>query len=457
MNILLTGGTGLIGQQLGQALVRLGHTVTVVTRSQSAAVSLSYPARCLVWDLEAKELSAEHLRGIDAIIHLAGENVAQRWTALAKKKILTSRVDGTRNLLANLAESSVQVVVAASAIGIYGDGGEQSFDENAGPGSDFLSDVVVQWENQVNQSVKASKKSIRTVIQRLGVVLSANGGALEKMLLPFQASVGGQIGNGRQWMSWVHIDDVINAFLSALSDQRYQGVYNVVSPFPVTNRSFSIELAQVLKRGLFLPVPQVAMQILYGEMSQVILASTKVLPQRLLQMGFKFRFENIEQALSDLLDGFQDRCFRLQFQQYLPIPRGQLFTYFLNVENLAKITPPDMHFRNVGKVPNPIYAGLEIEHKVRLKGVPMTWRSLIAEINPNESFRDVQLKGPYQKWSHRHAFADLGSGTVLTDDIVYQLPMGALGLIGWFFVKSELNKAFKHRQTMLWKDFNPSF
>jgi uncharacterized protein (TIGR01777 family) len=252
------------------------------------------------WDPAAGTVDPAALEGLDEVVHLAGETVSGRWTDAKKERILRSRVDGTRTLSEALAglERRPRVLVQASAVGYYGDRGAEQLTEDSPPGDGFLSEVVREWEAA---SRPAEEAGIRVVRLRFGIVLSPAGGALRTMLRPFRLGVGGKLGSGRQWMSWVSIDDVVGAIRHALATEELAGVANTVAPNPVTNAEFTKTLGRVIGRPTLLPVPGAALRLALGEFSQEALASTRVVPRRLLETGYEFRHPDLEQALRHVL------------------------------------------------------------------------------------------------------------------------------------------------------------
>jgi uncharacterized protein (TIGR01777 family) len=306
MRITVTGATGLIGPHVIAALQQRGAQVSVLTRDAERArkrldgAGLA-PVEAFDWDLLHEPAPSQALEGRDAVVHLAGENVAQRWSASAKQAIRESRVTGTRNLLAGLraTESAPSVLVSSSAIGYYGARGEEPLDEEAPPGSDFLAEVCVEWERE---SAKASAElGMRVVLVRTGVVLDKSGGALEKMLPPFRLGVGGPVAGGRQFISWIHRDDVVGMIVTALEDKRWSGPVNATAPEPLSNRDFSRALGRALNRPAFLPVPGVALQLLYGEMAEIVTEGARVVPAKPLVLGYEFLHPRLDEALSSAL------------------------------------------------------------------------------------------------------------------------------------------------------------
>ena len=296
MNVLLTGSSGLIGSALAPALSGDGHRVRRLRRAASTA------AGATSWNPADGAFAAGALDGIDAVVHLAGENIAGgRWTAARKARIRDSRVDGTRRLSEALAALDVppRVLVAASAIGYYGDRGDALLDESAAPGTGFLPAVSRSWETA---AAPARDAGIRVVQLRIGIVLSPAGGALAQMLLPFRLGVGGVLGSGDQYMSWIALDDVVGVVRHALADESLSGPVNTVAPQAVTNREFTRTLGKVLRRPTILPAPAFALRVALGEMADaLLLASTRVDPAALRATTFEFRHPQLDGALRQLL------------------------------------------------------------------------------------------------------------------------------------------------------------
>ena len=297
MNITVTGATGFIGAQLMRKLLAAGHTVHALARKRPPTLPAS--VRFSEWDSTRGEPPRESLAIADAIVNLAGEPVAQRWTPEVKRRIRGSRVDGTRHLVNALSTQSrrPQALVNASAIGIYGSRGDEILTEDSEPGYDFLARVVIDWEKSAEL---AESLGIRVVRLRFGMVLG-NGGALAKMLPPFRLGLGGRIGSGKQWMSWIHIDDLTSLILSAVTNAAAHGPMNATAPNPATNADFTKALGAVLHRPAILPVPKFALKLIFGEMSTVVLASQRVLPQAAQTTGFQFEYPQLKAALARLL------------------------------------------------------------------------------------------------------------------------------------------------------------
>lgn len=299
MNVTITGATGLIGRRLVAELNARGDQVTVLSRDAGKAAS-ALGVEAVAWDALAGPAPTEALSGRDAVVHLAGEPVAQRWNTERKQAILDSRETGTRNLVAGLsaADPRPAALISSSAVGFYGKHGDELVDESTAAGDDFLADVCVRWEKEADG---AAALGLRVVHIRTGVVLDANGGALKTMLPPFKAGVGGPVAGGRQYMPWIHVDDIVGLYLKALDDTSWSGAYNGSAPDPVTNKAFSKALGKALHRPSFSPVPAFAIKALYGEMSEIVTEGQRAVPKRALAEGYTFKHPDLDEALTSAL------------------------------------------------------------------------------------------------------------------------------------------------------------
>ncbi len=297
MNITITGASGLIGRRLLKNLGASGHVLTVLSRH--AGTNVPPGVGVAAWDPMKGPPPEDGIRNANAVIHLAGEPVAQRWSGDVKRRIRESRVVGTRNLVQSLARlrNPPQTLICASAVGYYGSRGDEVLREDSAPDHTFLAEVCRAWEEE---AAAAEEFAIRVVRVRIGVVLDARGGALQRMLPPFRLGLGGKLGDGKQWMSWIHLADLAAMFQFAVENP-VRGVFNGVAPIPVTNADFTQALARVLHRPAIFPVPVLGLKLLFGEMSEVLLASQRILPAAAEAAGFKFRFPELGGALSDLL------------------------------------------------------------------------------------------------------------------------------------------------------------
>lgn len=301
MRALVTGATGFVG---GHLLARLDRP-TVLSRDAPEAerVLSEFGVRAFSWDAQNELPPAEAFEGVEAVFHLAGEPVARgRWTRAKKARLRESRVSGTRNLVQTLLklEPKPRTLVSASAVGYYGDRGDESLDECAEPGADFLSKISVAWEEESRKAIEAG---IRVVNPRIGIVLGKNGGALAKMLPPFKLGLGSPLGDGRQWMPWIHIDDLIGIMLHAAQCEELSGPVNATAPNPVTNREFTKALGRVLRRPTFLPsVPGFVLRAAMGEFASVLLASQKAIPRAVQAAGYDFAHPQLDEALRSIVE-----------------------------------------------------------------------------------------------------------------------------------------------------------
>jgi uncharacterized protein (TIGR01777 family) len=297
MKILVSGSHGLVGRALVNSLTNDGHEVYRLVRRARAMGSPE-----VEWDPDQARIDAKHVEGLDAVVHLAGESIAEgRWSDEKKKKIRESRVNGTQLLsqtLANLSRPPASFI-SASAIGYYGNRGDEVLTEKSSPGSGFLAEVCVQWENATKV---ATEKGIRTVNTRFGIILDKNGGALSKMLPPFRTGLGGRVGDGKQWMSWIVLDDVVKALGNVLTNEAVKGPVNFVAPNPVTNAEFTKALGRALSRPTLFPIPAFGVRLAFGEMADaLLLASQRVEPEELKRAGYEFQYSQIDKALAQAL------------------------------------------------------------------------------------------------------------------------------------------------------------
>ena len=296
MKIVVSGATGLIGSSLVSFLQEKGHEVHKLVRSRA-----NLGENEIAWDPDHGVIDSSFLKGMDAMIHLAGENILGRWTEAKKEKIWKSRVEGTRQLCEVLSalQHPPSIFISASAIGYYGNRGEETLTEESAKGEGFLSDVCAEWERS---SLILQEKGIRTFALRFGMVLSSRGGALKQMLPLFKLGLGGVLGSGKQWMSWIALEDVLRVIEFALHQKSLAGPVNVVSPFPVTNFAFTKTLGCILHRPTFMGVPTFAVKVMFGELGkEVFLSSERVLPAKLQEAGFSFAYPELEGALKHMI------------------------------------------------------------------------------------------------------------------------------------------------------------
>lgn len=449
MKVLLTGSTGLIGREIGKRLVARGdQVVTLVRDLDRARLAEPFPAERHLWN-HVDDVPPSALRGVDAVIHLAGEPIADsRWTAERKQKIRDSRIIGTKQLVKavrNCRYDSVKVFIQGSAVGIYGDRGDEILTGASTVGSGFLAELVKEWEEPVDQL----PMSIRSIVVRTGIVLARHGGALHKMLPLFRAGLGARLGlTGKQWMPWIHIEDIVAIFLFALDHQQVHGVIEGVAPEALRNRDFTSAVVKGLGAFEAPPVPRVALKLAYGEMASIFFDSAHVLPNATQAFGYQFRYSTAVSAFDDLLESLRGQTREMLAEQWVPQSTEKIWPYFCDERNLEELTPPNLSFHVLGKSTSEIGAGTLIDYRLNLSGIPFRWRTRIESWDPPHQFSDYQLSGPYKLWHHTHEFLPLGGGTLMRDRVLYKLPLGWFGglAVGWK-VASDVDTIFRYRRT----------
>lgn len=463
MRVLMTGATGFVGSRLALRLMKDGHRVTAWVRDPRRARE-RLGADVQLVDAADEGALDEAIATSDAVVNLAGAPVATRWTRKRLEAIRSSRLDTTRRLVQAMQRSRAtpQALVSASAIGIYGDRGDTWVDTSSDTGTDDMARLCVAWEAE---ALRATSFGVRVAIPRIGIVLGTEGGALGKMLPPFRAGLGGVLGGGGQWMSWIHVDDLVELLIAMLIDRNYRGVYDAVAPAPVTNRVFTKDLGRALGRPTALPIPSAALRLAFGGAATVMLASQRVAPTRLLEQGFRFAYSGVREALADLtaqpdltiapvaevppapyLEARRPtHC--LEQVTRIEAPVEEVFDFFSRAENLGPMTPPGLAFQIKSPTPIPMEVGTQIRYRIGLGPVPLGWHTEIMGWEPGRGFVDAQLRGPYRCWYHEHRFEADGRGTVMTDRVYYAVPLGPVGrLVNRIAVASMLRRIFDFRR-----------
>ncbi len=303
MKVLITGATGLIGTRLIKQLIADNISeINILTRNpQKTKKTFPLPVNPYAWDPAKGTIDQTAFENVDVVINLAGEGIADsRWDAEKKKRILDSRVNSTSLLIKTIKdlERKPKKLISASAIGFYGDRASEKLDANSPPGNDFLADVCKQWESlALNHNIP----ELKSHCLRIGFVLAKEGGALTKMLTPFKLGIGGPLGSGKQYMSWIHIQDLVRQFVFLVNNELTESIFNGVSPHPITNKKFTQILAKTLHRPALFPVPKLALKVVLGEMAEVVLAGQRVLPKNFQTHGFKYQFADLNTTLKDIL------------------------------------------------------------------------------------------------------------------------------------------------------------
>src|SRR5271165_6352420 len=408
MKIVVSGATGFIGRAIVRALLARGDRVVALSRSPERA---RFPSGIEVARFDPNgTVNAAPFEAADAVVHLAGETVAGRWTQEKKRAIYDSRVVGTRTLVDSIAACArkPRVLVSASAVGYYGDRKDEPLLETSAPGSGFLAE----------------------------------------MLPPFQFLAGGPYGNGSQWMPWIHLDDDVDLFLFAL-DRDISGPLNAVAPDYATSARLASALGHALRRPALAYAPGIALYAVLGRFASTLLASQLVLPDAALCAGFTFKHELLEQALLDIIapgSGRRPALHHFEDSVVVKAPLDKAFAFFADASNLARLTPPALDFRMRTASPVAMRRGALIEYSLKVRGVRMRWKSLISDWQPGARFTDYQLRGPYALWRHEHEFAEDSGGTRVRDRVAYSLPFAPLGDIALPLVRKDVDKIFEFRR-----------
>jgi uncharacterized protein (TIGR01777 family) len=468
MRVFITGATGFLGRALTLRLLSAKHQVVAWVRDENRARGL------LGSDIElvsANSNMPEEIAHADAVINLAGEPIfAGRWTPARKRAIVESRLNLTRAIVNAISQSGRRpaVLISASAVGYYGDRGDEVVEDQAPAGNDFLATLCHDWEAA---ALEAQKLGVRVFIPRLGIVLGAGEGALARMVVPFRFGAGGPIGSGRQYVPWIHLDDVIAIIFAALEDQRMRGLAIAAAPKPVTSRQLATAIGAVLKRPRVFRIPGIVLRILLGEAASPLLAGQRVRPGGLEEIGFSWRYPQVEAALADILKDNDPEIrsfggdqpepsasadstylqshrprYVLTHRTRVAAPIAEVFRFFSKPQNLGVMTPRAMRFQILGTMPEEIRRGLRITYSIRLGPAPLRWRTCIEEWQPPVLFADSQESGPYRCWWHEHHFEPDGNSTLMEDRVYYSPPLGPAGTVAnVFFVAPALRRIFSYR------------
>ena len=421
MSVIISGGSGLIGSALAENLLADKHEVIILSRNPQKANTLPKGVKIVAWDGESANGWGELVEGADAIVNLAGASIAgenplkMRWTAKRKSAILRSRINAGKAISEAIksAQSKPVLLIQASAVGFYGPLDDEYVDEITPVGDDFLADVCKEWEASTKE---VEALGVRRAVIRTGLVFSTKGGVFPLLLLPFKFFVGGTLGKGNQYLSWIHVNDVVAAIRFLIDEGKTQGVYNLAAPNPVTNNVFGKTLGRVIKKPSSLSLPAMAMKLALGEASTLVLDGQRVIPKRLLDAGFSFEYPNLDGALSDLLR--RDLRFMHRFQVNASIKA--VSDFHRNAEVLKKLTPLPIlvQFRKAELVSE----GSRVDFTLWFGPFPVPWSAKHYDFDPPRGFKDIQLKGPFAFWDHRHTFVQIDDQTTeVVDDITAQL------------------------------------
>lgn len=450
--VAVTGASGFIGRALVATLARRGDVVRAIVRDPKRA---TFPPGVEVRQLdlmrEPDSVAVKAFEGLDAVVHLAGESVAGRWTAAKKKSIHESRQLTTRHLVAAMraCPQPPRTLLSASASGYYGSRGDEPLTEESPPGGDFLARVCVDWEFEAR---KASEFGVRVVCMRQGIVLGRDGGALAAMLPPFKLGIGGPLGSGAQWWPWIHIEDNVALYLFAIDREDLTGAVNAVSPDVATNARFSHALGHALHRPSFAVAPGPALKIALGEFADTLLTSQLILPAKAQDDGFAWQHERLDRALLDLLEPGSKRepaTQRFEASEVITANPLEAFNFFADVSNLRALDPPELQFRFKTPLPVEMRRGTIIEYSFKLRGLTVHWKTCITKWQPPKCFTDVQLRGPYLMWRHDHDFEPRPDGVVVRDTIEYALPLAPISNVALPMVRGDMRRIFDYRSMQL--------
>jgi len=463
LRVLIAGATGFIGRALVPRLQCDGHAVVAWVRSETRALDL------LGADVDIVSTSAGHdalvaaLSHCDAVVNITGETLlARRWTPARRAELRASRIDVTTQLVSAIEAASPRprVLISGSAVGFYGDRGDDVLDETSSPRDDFLSQLCRDWEAAAE---RATTLGLRVVRLRTGVVIGRAGGALSQMLPPFKAGVGGPVGSGRQYFPWIHLHDLVNLIAVAIQDERYIGAVNAVAPDVVTSRTFARALGRALRRPAILPTPTFVLRGVFGEAAVVVLGSQRVEPEAARSNGFVWKFPSLDAALRDVVrnetvkiarlgappSAAPNATYMLTISTSVSAPVDEVFAFFAKPANLGLMMPAAMQFHIVGPAPV-LSENASVECRARLGPLAIRWRSRIVAWDPPRSFAAAQDPSPYRVWHHEHVLVSQRGVTTLEDRVYYALPLGVLaGVLNQVFVARSLRALFRFRADVL--------
>ena len=451
MKILVTGARGLIGAHLCCELIRRGHQLHIFSRSDSPALP-GLPCRQFVWN--KGKPPAEALKQIDGVVNLMGEPLfGSFFRTNREKEISFSRIDRTKMLTEALKEHNPKLksYVGASAIGYY-DYGEQEIKEGCPAGDHHLSKLCYRWE-QAHKSMRDSVDHFSII--RIGLVLGAQASFIKMLTILGLLRFMPKPGFNNPWMSWIHIADLV-AILADSAEGKVSGVFNGTAPHPVRQDHFYQVIKKYFGSCLSMKIPEWCIRMLTGKSSSAICGSQKVLPGHLVHRNYPFIYSDIEEALRTCFPKIivprsskSKPCMVLKYDQFLPVDKKTAWVFFRDPYNLEQITPAILQFCIKHASDNPIKEGTEISYSLKLHGIPVNWDTRILTVDPEKKFVDFQNKGPYRIWHHTHEFEEVPGGTLMTDEIKFQLKFNPYGLFLLPFIMKDLNKIFVYRRSYI--------
>ncbi|MEE2885149.1 MAG: TIGR01777 family oxidoreductase [Chloroflexota bacterium] len=480
MKIFMTGATGFIGRATVPYLIGKGHSVTAWVRDVDTASNLLGEQVNVLGSgqkskqLELTENVKTEIASSDCIINLSGKPLAGiRWNKRLKREFENSRIGVTNMLLKALEQTSnsVQLLISSSAVGYYGDRKSESLDDESSLGTGYLSELCRDWESA---ALKAENSGVRVCLLRLGVVLGREGGMLNQLTIPLQAGISSYLGNGKQYLPWIHLVDVTKTIDLCIENPRLSGAINCVAPFPVTAKQFGHKLQKIANAKITLGIPNFALRVIMGEAKNILVNSQNTVPKKLQEVGYQFNFPTVEEALNhELINqdvtinysrGIDPRRaeqqtsskvnktgqYTLKTQVYLKGGPKEVFSFFISPLNLGLTTPSWLDFK-ILSMPKNMEAGAIIVYTIKLWIFRLKWTTQIFEWSPEDYFVDFQQKGPYKLWWHRHEISSAGPNlSLMTDTVTYKIPFGFLGrLIHRIIIKSTLIRIFRFRQSVI--------
>lgn len=452
-NILIAGGSGFVGENLCLQLARDGYSIHILSRSSH--ISLPFPHILHTWENSSKLPASLDEFSFKAVVNLCGQGVASsRWTENFKKRLRESRISPTKSLAKFVKDRFIETFIQSSATGYY----ESSFDkvhtEESKNGKSFLSRLAYDWESAAKADLSSKT---RLCILRIGVVIGHGGDFIEALQDIYANGLGAPLASGKQFLSWIHINDLVSVIMKCLEDESYEGAFNAVSPNPVDFNNLHQEFKRFFPCQFVFRAPEFALKLFLGEKSSTVLDSFNVNPSKLEKASFKFKFSKLSHAIDEVFSLREENAplqsIRFIERNWIKVPLEKAWEFFSNAKNLEAITPDNLNFV-IKRAPKDLKVNSIIDYSLSLYGVPFKWQSKIVEWNDGVSFVDKQLKGPYKYWYHRHLFESIGEGTLVTDEVSYKLYGGAFShLSAGFFIKSELKKIFKYRSESIRNTF----
>ena len=472
LRILISGGTGLIGRALTAKLLGQGHLIAVLEHLNPVKNLLGDGVRP-VWGWKNGEHLIEMLEWADVVINLSGKSIdSGRWSAKTKSELINSRILVTQKIADGISKCATppRLLISASAVGYYGDGGESELREIDPRGSGFLAELCEEWERV---ALTCQSSLTRVCLLRLGIVLSREGGMLMALstVLALRTSI--FFGSGKQFLSWVHLADVVRMLEKCIDDSRLEGAINSSSPTPVSSKQFASELGKITKCKLVFGLPGIIPKLMLGGPGGLLTQSQRVLPQKLIEAGYEFIYPTLESALNEEFSGegvsilkigpsdidqtllgripnISKANYQLETRVPLNQPPKTVFPFFSSALNLGSMTPSWVGFEII-EFPKTMEVGARIRYRIRLGFIKINWVTEIIEWNPDRSFTDSQLKGPYRLWIHEHKISPDGEDrSVMSDRVIYGLPFGIFGrMVHKLFVKRTLLRIFQFRRQVI--------